>query len=172
MPIDDTIPVVGQPAPKVATRENFKAIKAKINTLPEAYAGHAGKVLAVRPDGLGPDVPIGPVGFASQPVTGYKANGPPAITGSISLRDTEHTGQVIRCTNTSDIMITLDKTLVGPGFICRLWRRGSGEVTVLFGAGLFNRNASGHSAVALNRMAEIYVDITGSGDVSFDGGTK
>jgi hypothetical protein len=172
MPVNDTIPVRGTNVSKTDVRNNFIAIKAKIDSLPETgYADFAGSVIAVKADGSGPAIPDGPVGFENKSVRRFKIASPDPITESTTFTDEDHGGQTLRCTNGSDIELTLDRDQITNGFTCRVWRRGAGLVTIIFGSGLVNRNADGNSSIATNGMVDIYVDAGGSGDVYFDGRT-
>ena len=147
----------------------IQLVCARIRTMLEAWADHAGQPLVVDAAGTGPTAAgasgLTAILFANKGVRGFKA-GLLGVTAPVVLTDDGHGGAVLACKNTSPITITIAPTgdpLTGcsTGFTCKIRRcaESTAAVQVVF-SGCVNRNPDGHTRIKAGRAAMLELDGT------------
>lgn len=170
MPIDRNVPPPGAgEIPEQPFRDNFTAIDKMVGTLPEDYSAvPPGTLLVVNDMSTGPTVAtngVEPIDAAGRQFAGFCPT-PLGVANSISLKTADHLGRLLRCRNTSSIVLQLELNAnpeagVGESFSCSILRPPSAGSVQIASSTLTNATPNGHTRVAAGYVATVYVDAIG-----------
>jgi hypothetical protein len=181
MAINRSIPITGSPAVKAEVRANWSEIGARIDELPTVWSGEPGSMVGGTNAESGLELLATTANFRRQKVVGAGWD-EKEVTGSRNLSDvldrtSTDRGKILYSDTASNITLTITfdtgaVAYVVAGFVCRLWRIGSGKLRIVPGTGLLHAggNPDNHSYVQAGRMAEVYA--SPQGILYFDGYTE
>lgn len=174
--VDDTVPPATGAILVEPVRNNFRAIKGRIEPLPDALdpGGNqctplVGRAVVIGPSGAKPVADTDTVSFAGAIVGGARLP-QVTVTGNLSLT-AAHCGFVLVVTSGTDVVLTADLAALPTGWACAVLRAGAGQVAIATTGGLTLRHPSGHT-----RINQTYDAVTlfraGASDLVLWGGTK
>lgn len=166
MPIDASVPASGQDVSKAAMRNNFAAIKAKVDTLPESWASRQpGELLVVNDDLTGP-APAGTdeaaITGSGRPIRGVRPPRVP-VAGNMSLTENSHLGAELKITAAGAVVLQVELNAdpalgVRDGFECRIYRPEASGSVQISSSTLTNGRSDGLDKVAAGGKANLSVD--------------
>lgn len=174
--VDDTVPPATGAILVEPVRNNFRAIKGRIEDLPDALdpGGNQctpliGRAVVIGSTGAVPAQPSHTVSFGGAIVGGARIP-QVTVTGNLSLT-AEHCGALLVVTSGTDVVLTADLSALATGWACSVLRAGAGNVAVATTGGLTLRHPSGHTRVNATYDAVTLVRV-GASDLVLLGATK
>ncbi len=150
--VDDTVPPSTGAILVEPVRNNFRAIKGKIDALPDALdpggnecTALAGRAVVIGMQGAKAVADTDDVSFGGAITSGARLK---IIVVSANLAlSTAHLDAVLLVTSGTDVVLTADAASVPNGWYCSVIRGGAGEVAIATSGGLVLRNSYGHTRV-------------------------
>lgn len=174
--IDDSVPPATGAILVTPVRNNFKAIKGRIDQLPDALDGGGNQCTPL----LGRVVVIGAAGAKvagsgdTVDFAGAAARGAilaiTQLTANATL-DAQHAAHLIVANSTSDIVLTVDGSAIPIGWYCSICRANIGEVAIATTGGITLRHPDNHTRVYARYDMVSLIKISAS-DLLFAGRTK
>lgn len=163
MPIDASKPAEGEAPRQGDLRANFAAIARMVGTMRESWSGLAGRLLAVKADGSGPDVLDGPLDGGGQPVGGFVPEWAEWPADG-RLTETAHAGRNLQHGSAGGVSLSIERTGnpdtgVRASFGVSVFRaQGAGAVTILVNSPLSLAQAGGQNKVGEGQAVTIAVN--------------
>jgi hypothetical protein len=146
----------------------------RIRTFLIAWSDYAGQIMVVRADGTG----VSPAELSESEFADFKGlsikgakSYPVMITSSIQLTTNTHNGNDLFVTSASPIALTIapdgDPDVgITDDFTCRIWRRGSGAVSLTIDSSYDNQHPDLHTKISRQGLsigivllgAELFID--------------
>jgi hypothetical protein len=174
--IDDSIPPTTGSIFALPIQNNFKALRGRVNALPDALDPNGNQCTAVinRPlivgsAGAKVAAPGDTVDFAGAAARGALL-AITTLTGNTTL-GTQHTGHLLIVDSTATVVLTVDGSAIPIGWHCTILRAGTGDVGVAAAGGISLRHPDNHTRIFARYDMASLIKATSS-DLIFAGRTK